>query len=1418
MPSKPKGKAPPKWTTALPAALRTELEGLGHLKKPKQSRREKRKAQRSDGKVARAEHFAKKRKAGDEEDEVEEVAPEPKGKGKKGKDEPAASKKRKTENEAKDSKPKAHQTPLEKLLAKQEGGVVDVKRTKNKLESNEDKEIAWLEAKLGVRGPTAAEKGKWKDDFADDGLDDLFSGLGDLEDAAFGSSSKDYSKLIQKGEASGSEGEDDEQSDEYGVSDGELIDPSDDDDHEEMGEIGSVGSDEEATFDLDGSDDFGLGADHESDEGDYSEEEEGSEEEGSEGSDEEASEAEQGAKTVRFEEEPVVPPSAVPTTAPTAGRYIPPHLRAAAAASAATPSSASATPAKKSNAPEAPPEDPRLRRQINGHLNKLSSSNMPAILAALEALYATNPRAIVSATLTSLLVDNISGRDNLGELLVITYAALVAAVSRSVGVEFPAGVIAKSVMAFDEAREKNQKAKEKGGADDGGFEGRPGSKECENLVAFLAELYNFGVVACIIIYDLVRQFIDSGLGELEVELLVKVVKRSGQQLRQDDPGALKEIITLVKQKTQSTEMNLRTRFMIESLTNLKNNKIKPTGDGAIDNYSGLKKYLSGLKRHGKSLFLPQTSLPLHLTRPTPAGSVPDALRITLSDIRSSSTKGKWWIVGAAWGGDPLMDAPNLGSLKSNNASDAALTKLAKAQGMNTDIRKGVFVVLMSSEDYVDACERLLQLGLTDVQQREIARVLLQCSGNEKTYNPYYTLVAHRMGTKSHSFQITLQYCLWDFIRELGEKTVGGEELVKTISDDGAKVAKVSSRRVANLAKLYAWCVAKDVLSLLILKPVPFDNPKPQTIAFLTQFFSALIISTQSLSPALVLSPTAGTRKDREALERVFVRAASHGPLVRGVLSFFENVMEDAAGARGEKERGIVLWGVRIAEETLGLGGTIVDVSRERKVKCDKLYPSCRRCARRHETCGYPAIVFVEERQDSGDERVSMLEAKLASLEARLSSSPPSPRKTRADLCETAPLQLYWSSGNVKIGPSDPVWRLAVSTMTSEVSKDLLNAALTSTFAAIPAFAFVINRLGASDFASPRDSPFQASRWPFFEALLGIPSEDQSPGREAVLSSGERRQNACRSLARMAVEKAWETRIMVTGGGRPALEALLALEHLLFLEEEMVESRWLFRTTLNLFEDLEADCDEFEDVSCLGPLLYASDSFLAASAQKPCFINATRIPALFDSHSLLGTELLDLYNAERSLSTTVESLCCFRLCRYDIEKALETATAWTFACLRGYASLTSGSSIDVVHRALERLQQVLSSLDRTPDGMEEMKYSVHRFVLLFVHLDSLLATTGYSLHTLLVQKASNWATGSRWHHILAESDDRIRKYLKLMAFYYQLYLSSSDVSMVYYLTSPLKVVPNWVELACQRVGDVDGPQSPEVEVTEEELSL
>lgn len=105
--------------------------------------------------------------------------------------------------------------------------------------------------------------------------------------------------------------------------------------------------------------------------------------------------------------------------------------------------------------------------------------------------------------------------------------------------------------------------------------------------------------------------------------------------------------------------------------------------------------------------------------------------------------------------------------------------------------------------------------------------------------------------------------------------------------------------------------------------MPFGRPRPQTIVFLQQFFTSLIISTQSPSPALILTAT-GTRRDKEALERVFVKAAPFDTLLKGMLYFFDTSLDETS-EKGEKEKGMVKWGMKVAKETMGVGGGIVDV-------------------------------------------------------------------------------------------------------------------------------------------------------------------------------------------------------------------------------------------------------------------------------------------------------------------------------------------------------------------------------------------------------------------------------------------------------------------------------------------------------------
>jgi nucleolar MIF4G domain-containing protein 1 len=77
----------------------------------------------------------------------------------------------------------------------------------------------------------------------------------------------------------------------------------------------------------------------------------------------------------------------------------------------------------------------------------------------------------------------------------------------------------------------------------------------------------------------------------------------------------------------------------------------------------------------------------------------DPLRVSLDDLHSAETRGKWWLVGAAWSGDPLVEAQETSKRTSTRQSsdENALLKLARSQGMNTDIRRSIFVVLMSSD-------------------------------------------------------------------------------------------------------------------------------------------------------------------------------------------------------------------------------------------------------------------------------------------------------------------------------------------------------------------------------------------------------------------------------------------------------------------------------------------------------------------------------------------------------------------------------------------------------------------------------------------------------------------------------------------------------------------------------------------------
>lgn len=165
------------------------------------------------------------------------------------------------------------------------------------------------------------------------------------------------------------------------------------------------------------------------------------------------------------------------------------------------------------------------------------------------------------------------------------------------------------------------------------------------------------------------------------------------------------------------------------------------------------------------------------------GSGDASLRVSWAELVSTENRGRWWRVGAAWAGrgSPGADSNGRGQGMDKSASgkkiggsnsgdkvgvhwpdltaegggksesgkmkddgEVGLLDLAARQRMNTNVRRSVFVTIVGSSDCEDALEKILRLNLKGAQEREIARVIVECCSQEGSYNPFYAHLAERV--------------------------------------------------------------------------------------------------------------------------------------------------------------------------------------------------------------------------------------------------------------------------------------------------------------------------------------------------------------------------------------------------------------------------------------------------------------------------------------------------------------------------------------------------------------------------------------------------------------------------------------------------------------------------------------------------
>jgi nucleolar MIF4G domain-containing protein 1 len=715
------------------------------------------------------------------------------------------------------------------------------KTVKDKL-AQDDAEIAELERKLGLRN-----RKRLPQSFKEDGLGDLLDGLdGGLDEEKQEKRKRKaeaddwLAQKRRKAEAAlAAQAEHDRDHDESGE-DFEGFDDSDEDMH---------GMDDEGTEDG-GSESDGTGNDGS----------QGSQE-GFEESDSEEEGAVANIPEKRIRENPYVAPSTGRTT-----KYVPPSLRKESGSDTEL-----AT---------------RIRRQTQGLVNRITESNMLSIIGDIEKLYREYPRQHVTSSLVDLLLIQVCDPTSLPDTLLILTAGFATAAYKVLGTDFGGQLIQEVVERFQSYYEEARTA---------ALERPDVPKQTSNLITFVSELYNFQLIGPNLVFDYIRMLLES-LSELNAELLLRIVRMCGPALRQDDPMALKDIVSLIPPavaKAGEKNLTVRTRFMIDTITDLKNNKMKAgAGASAVisEHTTRMKKLLGQLK-----------SRKLKATEP---------MRMGLKDIQDADKKGKWWLVGASWAGRPSDEkaAKNAAGSDKHDSDDESIVlddvedgpdlgELAREQGMNTEVRRSIFISIMSAMDYQDAYFRILKLRLNKERQREIPNVVIRCVGAEQHYNPYYTLIARRLCSEQREVRWAFQSSLWKLFGRMGESGFGDEDEEVDEEEDEA----VAMRRLVNTAKMFGALVAGGSLGLVVLKRLNLLYLQKRT----RDFVEIMLVTT-------LLECQGGERPD-EAITKVFSAVDSAPDLARGLKYFLKKVVRKTDLAGGKKNTRLVRDGCKLAE-------------------------------------------------------------------------------------------------------------------------------------------------------------------------------------------------------------------------------------------------------------------------------------------------------------------------------------------------------------------------------------------------------------------------------------------------------------------------------------------------------------------------
>ncbi|KAL4504278.1 hypothetical protein ABPG72_021116 [Tetrahymena utriculariae] len=454
-----------------------------------------------------------------------------------------------------------------------------------------------------------------------------------------------------------------------------------------------------------------------------------------------------------------------------------------------------------------------IRKSIIQGYNRLSETNIDIIFKEILDNFQSNAKNLVAPILADIFMKTTIEPVKVMQHIMASNTVVVSAIHQIYDNEC-FGPVMKSLLNLYQEIIQNKDALESELQEDSIHEDSLFNK-LRNITIVFSYFYIFDDVSIDFVSGYLEHLLQN-INQRTIEALLILVQHIGAKIRQDNPQILKNIIDNTKVKVdeysnklkaQSKQVPKKIEFVMLTLNDIRLNKKLKT-----DPVQRLNFFMNWLKKN--------IIQKMKLTKRT----FPVDFKFAYNSKRDTPRWYSYFETGAyrhdlnEKGEDRIEEIENRDSDFSHLTEETKrkLEQLAIKCRMTTDTRKRIFMLVMSSEDYVDAAQRILKLKVVKKSSQEVAVVIIQCCAQEKKFNPFYSHLTQKLIQINPKIKFSFQYALWDQF-----KTIDRAEI----------------RKINNMAKYVVLLCSSKSLGITALKFFDLENLTEQTIIFLKIFLS-----------------------------------------------------------------------------------------------------------------------------------------------------------------------------------------------------------------------------------------------------------------------------------------------------------------------------------------------------------------------------------------------------------------------------------------------------------------------------------------------------------------------------------------------------------------------------------------------------